>query len=127
MLERLRPMQFLGAPLGPLYGLISRMDRTGEAGRIADELKRESFAPSRGAIRILDSIVPAAVAYREAATAQMPIHRYEPRRRGPMPSGRDVMITLARELFPHLAIDESKLDNEASGLGVAPSTRAAAP
>lgn len=105
MLDRLRPMQFLGAPIGPLYGLIYRMDRASEAARIAAELKKESFAPSRGAIRILDTIVPSTVAYREAATAGMPIHRYEPRRRGSTPSGRDVMTSLVRELFPHLASD----------------------
>ncbi|MFP5305927.1 MAG: ParA family protein, partial [Gammaproteobacteria bacterium] len=110
MLERLRPMQFLGAPLGPLFGVINRMDRAGEAGRIAEELKRESFAPSRGAIRILDTVIPATVAYREAATARLPIHRYEPRRRGATPSGRDVMLSLARELLPHLPLDESALD-----------------
>jgi chromosome partitioning related protein ParA len=112
MLERLRPMQFLGAPLGPLYGVINRMDRASEAGRIAEELKRESFAPSRGAIRILDTVIPATVAYREAATARTPIHRYEPKRRGATPSGRDVMLALARELFPHLPVDESTLDSE---------------
>lgn len=111
MLERLRPMQFLGAPLGPLYGVINRMDRAGEAGRIAAELQRESFAPSRGAIRILDTVIPSTVAYREAATARMPIHRYEPRRRGPTPSGRDVMLSLVRELLPHLSIDETTLDD----------------
>lgn len=110
MLERLRPMQFLGAPLGPLFGVINRMDRAGEAGRIAEELKRESFAPSRGAIRILDTVIPATVAYREAATAREPIHRYEPRRRGATPSGRDVMVSLVRELLPHLPLDESALD-----------------
>jgi chromosome partitioning related protein ParA len=105
MLERLRPMQFLGAPLGQIYGVINRMDRAGEANRIAEELKRESFAPSRGSIRILDTVIPASVAYREAATARMPIHRYEPTRRGPMPSGRDVMTALVRELFPHVIVD----------------------
>jgi chromosome partitioning related protein ParA len=110
MLERLRPMQRLGAPLGSLYGVINRIDRANEAKRIADELKRESFAPSQGVIRILDTIIPASISYREAATAAKPIHRYEVKRRGPMVSGRDVMVALVRELFPHLAIDVSKLD-----------------
>lgn len=103
MLDRLRPMQFLGAPIGSLYGLIYRMDRASEAARIAAELKKESFAPSRGAIRILETSVPSTVAYREAATARMPVHRFEPKRRGATPSGRDVMTDIVRELFPHLA------------------------
>lgn len=105
MLDRLRPMQFLGAPIGPLYGVIYRMDRASEAARIAAELKKESFAPSRGAIRILDTVVPSTVAYREAATAGLPVHQYEPKRRGSTPSGRDVMTAIVRELFPHLAGD----------------------
>lgn len=103
MLDRLRPMQYLGAPLGPLYGLIYRMDRAGEAARIAAELKKESFAPSRGGIRILDVAVPSTVAYREAATAGVPIHRFEPKRRGPTPSGLGVMTAIIHELFPHLS------------------------
>ena len=110
MLERLRPMQRLGAPLGSLYGVINRIDRANEAKRIADELKQESFAPSQGVIRILDTVIPASISYREAATAAKPIHRYETKRRGPMQSGRDVMVALVRELFPHLNVDASKLD-----------------
>jgi len=102
MLHRLRPMQYLGAPIGQLYGLIYRMDRASEAARIAAELKRESFAPSHGVIRILETAVPSTVAYREAATARMPVHRFEPRRRGTTLSGRDVMTAIVRELFPHL-------------------------
>jgi chromosome partitioning related protein ParA len=107
MLDRLRPMQYLGAPIGQLFGLIYRMDRASEAMRIAAELKKESFAPSRGQIRILDTVVPSTVAYREAATARVPIHRFEPRRRGVTPSGRDVMSRIVRELFPHLAAGEA--------------------
>lgn len=102
MLDRLRPMQYLGAPIGQLFGLIYRMDRASEAARIAAELKRESFAPSRCLIRILDTTVPSTVAYREAATASLPVHRFEPRRRGATPSGHDVMTRIVRELFPHL-------------------------
>ncbi len=101
MLERLQPMTYLGAPVGPLYGLIYRMDRTVDAQRIARELRRES-APSRGQIRILDTVIPSTVAYREAATSQVPVHRWERRRSGPSASARETMLQLVRELFPHL-------------------------
>jgi len=110
MLDRLRPMQYLGAPLGPLLGVINRMDRAGEAVRIAQELKSESFLPSRGSIRIMNTVIPAAVAYREAATAQVAVHRFDPRRRGIAPCGREVMLTLASELLPHLVIDDQGLN-----------------
>ncbi|MEC9360195.1 MAG: ParA family protein [Pseudomonadota bacterium] len=106
MLDRLRPMRYVGAPVAPLCGLVYRMDRASEAARIAAELRQESFAPSGGAIRILDTTVPATVAYREAATAGVPIHRYETKRRGPTPSGHTVMTALVRELLPDLAVHE---------------------
>jgi len=102
MLERLQPMTYLGAPVGPLYGLIYRMDRTIDAQRIARELCRES-APSRGQIRILETIIPSTVAYREAATSREPVHRWERQRSGPTASARDTMLALVHELFPHLS------------------------
>jgi chromosome partitioning related protein ParA len=103
MLERLRPMAFLGAPLGPLRGLVYRMDRTVDARRIAQELRRETYGPSKGAITILEAVIPNSVAYREAATARVPVHRWERQRHGPTLSARDAMLTLVQELFPHLA------------------------
>lgn len=103
MLDRLRPMACLGAPLGPLRGLIYRMDRTVDARRIAQELCCEAYGPSKGAITILDTVIPNTIAYREAATARAPVHRWEPQRQGPTPSARDSMLALVCELFPHLA------------------------
>ncbi len=110
MLDRLRPMAFLGAPLGPLRGLIYRMDRTVDARRIAQELCREAYGPSKGAITILDTVIPNTVAYREAATARVPVHRWEPQRQGPTLSARDAMLNLVSELFPHLS--DKTLDHE---------------
>lgn len=102
MLERLRPMALLGAPVSPMRGLIYRMDRTIDATRISRELRRESCGPSKGAITILDTTIPNTVAYREAATAREPIHRWERSREGPTLSGLATMLELAYELFPHL-------------------------
>lgn len=102
MLERLRPMACLGAPVGPLRGLIYRMDRTVDARRIARELCREVYGPSKGAVTVLETVVPSTVAYREAATARTPVHRWEPHRVGPTASARETMLMLVRELFPHL-------------------------
>jgi len=110
MLDRLRPMAFLGAPLGPLRGLIYRMDRTVDARRIAQELCREAYGPSKGAITILDTVIPNTIAYREAATARVPVHRWEPQRQGPTLSARDAMLNLVSELFPHLS--DKTLDHE---------------
>jgi chromosome partitioning related protein ParA len=63
----------------------------------AEVLKVACYGPSRGRIMILDTVVPATVAYREAASAQQPVHRWEPTRH-PTPSGLESMLSLVREL-----------------------------
>lgn len=102
MIERLRPMVNMGAPVGPLRGLIYRQDRTVDARLIAQQLKRETFGPSKGAITILDTVIPNTVAYREAATKRIPVHRWETQRPGPTASAQETMLALVHELFPHL-------------------------
>ncbi|MBK5944817.1 ParA family protein [Halorhodospira halophila] len=102
MIDRLKPMAALGAPVGPLRGLLYRMDRTADARTIARELRRETYEPSKGQITILETTVPATVAYRESATRQIPVHCWEPRRNGPTASGAETMRALTGELLPHL-------------------------
>jgi len=50
----------------------------------------------------LDTVIPSAVAYREAATQKIPVHRLEKDRKGPTLSAKDTMMTLAKELIPNL-------------------------
>jgi chromosome partitioning related protein ParA len=97
MIERLSHRD-LGFPLGNLYGLIYRMDRTADARATAEALKVACYGPSHGRIMILDTVVPVTVAYREAASAQQPVHRWEPTRHGPTLSGLESMLSLVREL-----------------------------
>jgi chromosome partitioning related protein ParA len=113
MLERLRPMHFFGAPIGPLKRVIYRQDRTTDGRRIAEHLRSESFVPSKGSISILDTVVPTSVAYREAASLRWPVHRHETCRRGVGPCAAEVMAGLARELFPHLGGGSSELREDA--------------
>ena len=109
MLDRLRPMQHLGAPIGHLYGLCYRMDRTVDARVVSDTLRKSTFAESRGGISILNTVVPATVAYREAASAQVPVHEWEPRRSGGTAlAAHDTMMLLVRELLPHVDIATSR-------------------
>lgn len=116
MLERLKPMQFLGAPIGPLYGIIYRMTHTVDARRIAEKLRKESYGPSRGTIRILDTVVPATVSYRDAASARIPVHLWEKSRNSSTPSARETMLKMVAELFPDLAgapfASDSKTEND---------------
>ena len=111
MLDHLAPMIYMGAPVPPLKGIIYRQDRTTDAKQIAASIRQEFFSNSTkgaitGAITILDTVVPATAAYKEAATRQMPVHRWETKRRGPTPSACETMLSLVRELLPHL---ETKL------------------
>lgn len=105
MLDRLRPMGQLGAPVGHLHGLIYRMDRTVDAADVANTLRRATFGESRGGIAILDTVLPSTVVYREAATAQQPVHRVERLRRGPSQSALEAMTQLVGELLPHIDVD----------------------
>lgn len=107
MLERLRPMGHLGAPVGHLHGLIYRMDRTIDAADVASTLRRATFGESRGGISILFTVVPATVAYREAATARQPVHRIERQRRGPTASALEVMTALVTEFLPHIDLEQA--------------------
>lgn len=104
MLERLRPMARMGTPVAPLKGIIYRQDRTLDARHIAQELRTASFTPSYGAITIMNTSVPYTVAYREAATRRVPVHRHEARRTGATPSAANTMLALIDELFPHLDV-----------------------
>ena len=51
---------------------------------------------------VLETTVPHAKAYKEAATLRVPVHRHERRRVGVTPSAFEVMHTLAWELIPAL-------------------------
>ncbi|WP_347258480.1 ParA family protein [Methylocaldum sp.] len=113
MLERLKPMAYLGAPIGPLRGVIYRQDRTVDARRIVEELRSEAYLPSKGAITILDAVIPASVVYREAATYKQPVHRSERRSRNQSPTALDTMLGLVVELFPHLKLAELLPPNKA--------------
>ena len=100
MLARLKPLAYLGAPVGPLRGIIYRQDRTLDARRIVQELRSETVLPSKGAIMLLDTAIPASVVYRQAATCKTPVHRLEKTRRGPTASALETMLALVFELFP---------------------------
>lgn len=101
LLERLEPSSALGATLGPMKALIYRQDRTNDARTIAAGI-REDFIRLKGRVTVLETVVPHAKAYKEAATLRIPVHRHERRREGAMPSAYTVMHSLAWELIPSL-------------------------
>jgi chromosome partitioning related protein ParA len=101
LLERLEPSSALGATLGPMKALIYRQDRTADARAIAAGI-REDFIRLKGRVSVLDTVVPHAKAYKEAATLRVPVHRHERRRDGAMPSAYAVMHQVVWELIPSL-------------------------
>jgi len=114
LLERLEPSSALGATLGPMKAVIYRQDRTTDARIIAAGI-REDFIKLKGRVSVLDTIVPHAKAYKEAATLRIPVHSHERKRDGPTPSAYTVMHALAWELIPSL---EGALVDAAPGRGV---------
>lgn len=100
MLKRLQPMARMGAPIGPLFGLLYRMDRTLDAKKITQELRSAVLSQGKLAVTLLQTVIPSAVAYREAATQKIPVHRLVTK--GNAHSPRDTMLALAQELIPNL-------------------------
>lgn len=101
LLDRLEPGGALGATLGPMKAVIYRQDRTADARVIASGI-RDDFIKLKGRVSVLDTVVPHAKAYKEAATLRVPVHRHERRREGVTPSAYTVMHQLAWELIPSL-------------------------
>lgn len=101
LLDRLEPGGALGAALGPMKAVIYRQDRSADARSIAAGI-REDFIRLKGRVSVLETVVPHAKAYKEAATLRTPVHRHERKRDGPTPSAHAVMHQLAWELIPSL-------------------------
>jgi chromosome partitioning related protein ParA len=101
LLDRLEPGSAFGASLGPMKAVIYRQDRSADARVIAGGI-REDFIKLKGRVSVLDTVVPHAKAYKEAATLRMPVHRHERKRDGPTSSAHSIMHHLAWELIPSL-------------------------
>ena len=94
LLDRLEPGSALGATLGPMKAVIYRQDRTADARTIASGI-RDDFIKLKGRVSVLETVVPHAKAYKEAATLRIPVHRHERKREGVTPSASTVMHQLA--------------------------------
>lgn len=101
LLDRLEPSILLGASIGPMKAVIYRQDRTADARAIAAGI-REDFIKLKGRVTVLDTVVPHAKSYKEAATLRVPVHRHERRRQGSSFSAHEVMHQLVWELIPSL-------------------------
>jgi chromosome partitioning related protein ParA len=88
--------------LGPIKALIYRQQRTTDARSIAQQIRQEGHIPLSGKVTVLETVVPATVAYTNATTAQMPVHWHDRLTTGATPCAYEVMHRLAWELMPNL-------------------------
>ncbi|MEM5440199.1 ParA family protein [Paraburkholderia diazotrophica] len=102
MLDELNRLADFGESFrsGDLLALINAHERTTNA-RALSAVLRQRFA-DHAKVRILDTVIPSAAAYCAAATARIPVHDFDRRRRFDN-SAWNVMHRLAWELFPSLA------------------------
>ncbi len=101
MLERLDASSAIGAGLGPMKAVINCLRRTNNSRLVADTI-RANFLRAQGRVTMLDTVIPDANVYQAAATAQVPVHRFDRQRGGATPSAYEVMHRLAWELIPSL-------------------------
>lgn len=94
LLDRLEPSSNIGMTLPPMKAVLYRTEHTADSRAIA-KLIRDQFITFRGRVSVLDLNVPYAVAYKKAATAQMPVHWIDAK-------ASDTMHRLCWELMPQL-------------------------
>jgi chromosome partitioning related protein ParA len=96
-----------------VVAVLNGVDNTIDCAAIAKNLRTEIFSTYGSSCLLLKTAIPAMSAYREAATAGMPVHRYEPRR----PKGRktacaaEIISALTHEIL-------SSIFNEAINVGL---------
>lgn len=95
LLDRHECATNMGLAVPAMKAVINRAENTVDS-RAMSTLIRQQFMTLRGRVTVLDTTVPAAVAYKKAATAQVPVHWVDPGKAG------DTMHALLWELIPAL-------------------------
>ena len=95
LLDRLEDGAIMGIKVPPMKAVTYKTQRTKDSRAISNVI-REAFLSLRGRVSIMDCSVPDAVAYRDAATAQVPVHWVDPIK------ASDTLHRLAWELLPNL-------------------------
>ena len=95
LVNGLQSMSAFGISPGALYALIYRYDHTNDTRSVSESI---ATAAAIAHTRLLRSAVPNRVAFREAATLQVPVHVHEQSRRNAA-SARQIMDTLRSEIF----------------------------
>ncbi len=88
------------AELAPIQAVICRYDHSRNAKALLAELRTEFDEGDR--VTILDTMIPNAVAYKDAFTARVPVHMLNKSGGARYPSGYEVMHRIVWELMPDL-------------------------
>lgn len=104
LINRLDQGKSLGLVPGHMKAVVYKMDHTRNAKVIAQEIKN-SFLEMNGRVSMLNTVIPAAKAYTESATSQIPVHCHEVKSANRADSAFIVMHKLAWELIPDAKID----------------------
>lgn len=95
LLDRHESSANMGFTVPGMKAIINRAENTVDSHTMST-LIRQQFLTLRGRVNVLTTVVPSAVAYKKAATAQVPVHWIDPHKAG------DVMHALLWELIPSL-------------------------
>lgn len=101
LLSELEPFRHLGIPPPPLRLLLNQVNAIRVDTQMIIRGLRENFAGANN-ISVLDTVIPDRVAYLNAASLGLPVHRIETRqsRQRRSPSALETLQALAIELFP---------------------------
>lgn len=95
LLNKLSEASVLGIRPGPVTAVINRADRTNDAKNVMAEI-RQGYIEFGGNVRVANTVIPAAVIYKEAATHRAPVHRMR------SSQAFETMHNLIWELLPNL-------------------------
>jgi len=88
------------AELAPIQAVICRYDHSRNAKALLSELRNEFSEGDR--VTILGTMIPNAVAYKDAFTSRVPVHTVNKSGGARYPSGYEVMHRIVWELMPEL-------------------------
>jgi len=95
LIDRHEAAANMGFKIPAMKAVINRTENTRDS-RSMSELIREAFLTMRGRVSVMHTAIHSAVAFRKAATNQVPVHWIDPQRAG------DAMHQLLWELIPSL-------------------------
>lgn len=99
-LSRLAQAEVMGLGTPQLRAVIYAQDRSKDAKLIAQEIREFFSASLDDRKKLLQTTVPEAKSYKEAATLRIPVHCHEQEHPGKLMPAYEVMHNIVYEIFP---------------------------